>query len=86
MVTDSANKEGVAAKPSYRAHSASVAWSMELLAFSRLGRQALHLEPVDMRSLVREVWDELLKQEPTPAELELAPLPLADAGSQSASS
>lgn len=51
----------------------------DLLEFSRKGRQALKLEPVDMAALVAEVWGELSQQPPTVAQLQLAPLQSARA-------
>ncbi len=51
----------------------------DLLAFSRLGRQALTMESVDMHQLVREVWDELMHQECAPAQLQMEALPSATA-------
>lgn len=51
----------------------------DLLAFSRLGRQALAMQPVDMQQLVREVWDELLQQDRAPVQLQMGDLPSATA-------
>lgn len=47
----------------------------DLLAFSRLGRHALTIAPVDMNALVREVWMELTEQDGAPARLEIEDLP-----------
>jgi light-regulated signal transduction histidine kinase (bacteriophytochrome) len=47
----------------------------DLLAFSMLGRQALHPVPVDMGALVAEIWAEL--GDASPATFVLAPLPHA---------
>lgn len=46
----------------------------DLLEFSRKGRQALKLEPVDMTALVEEVWEELTQQSQARARLQLAKL------------
>ena len=49
----------------------------DLLAFSRLGRQQMEVEAVDMHEMAREVFDELAAQEPPERriELDLRPLP-----------
>lgn len=47
----------------------------DLLAFSRLGRHALTIVPVDMNALVREVWTELIEQDGAPARFDLEDLP-----------
>jgi PAS domain S-box-containing protein len=49
----------------------------ELLAFSRLGRQQMEVEPVDMQAMAREVFDELAAQEPSERhlKLDLHPIP-----------
>jgi signal transduction histidine kinase/ligand-binding sensor domain-containing protein len=49
----------------------------DLLAFSRLGRQGLKSENVDMDKLVRAAWSELPSDLPIRAELSLDPLPPA---------
>lgn len=43
----------------------------DLLAFSRLGRQETEPEPIDMRALAQEVYDELVAQEPPGHKLKL---------------
>ena len=49
-----------------------------LLAFSRLGRQRMKMEPIDMRELAQAVFDELAAREPArQLRLELGPLPAA---------
>lgn len=37
----------------------------DLLAFARLGRQPIHVEPIDMGGLAQSVFDELIALEPT---------------------
>jgi signal transduction histidine kinase/CheY-like chemotaxis protein len=49
----------------------------DLLAFSRLGRQALTLAPLDMLALVHEVWDEDLQPGGPLAQLRLGDVPPA---------
>ena len=49
----------------------------DLLAFSRLGRQALTIAPVDMLALVREVWDQDLQPGGPLAQLRLGDVPPA---------
>lgn len=51
----------------------------DLLEFSRKGRQALKLEPLDMTALVAEIWEEITRQPPTIAQLQLATLQPAQA-------
>lgn len=52
----------------------------DLLAFSRLGRQPVNLRPVDMDALVQEVVTEALhNHKGTPPEIEIGPLPPAQA-------
>lgn len=52
----------------------------DLMRLSRLGRQVLALQPVDMAALVRGVADELRGREPArPIELRVGPLPAATA-------
>jgi signal transduction histidine kinase len=46
----------------------------DLLGFSRLGRQGLKVETVDMDRLVREAWEELRRDLPNPPVLEVGPL------------
>ncbi len=52
----------------------------DLLAFSRLGRQRQEPEPIDMRGLAQEVYDELVDQEPPERKLrlDLQPLPAVE--------
>jgi light-regulated signal transduction histidine kinase (bacteriophytochrome) len=52
----------------------------DLLAFSRLGRQQTEPEPIDMRELVQEVYNELVAQEPPDRklQLDLQPLPVVE--------
>jgi signal transduction histidine kinase len=48
----------------------------DLLTFSRTGRQALNLKPVDLTALVRQVWDDLrMEREGREIELDLGALP-----------
>ena len=49
----------------------------DLLAFARLGRQALKVAPVDMLALVREVWDEDLQPGGPRVQLRIGELPPA---------
>lgn len=49
----------------------------DLLAFSRLGRQALSAGPVDMTELVREIWEEAINVGGSNAELKLGDVPPA---------
>ena len=50
----------------------------DLLAFARLGRQQMEPEPIDMRELAREVFDELAALDPgRKLRLDLHPLPPA---------
>lgn len=51
----------------------------DLLAFSRLGRQQMELEPILMREMAQAVFDELAAQEPPERKLrlDLQPLPAA---------
>jgi light-regulated signal transduction histidine kinase (bacteriophytochrome) len=49
----------------------------DLLAFSRLGRQALSVGPVDMTALVREVWEEAINVGGSKAQLKLGQIPPA---------
>ncbi|WP_129782199.1 ATP-binding protein [Peristeroidobacter soli] len=51
----------------------------DLLQFSRKGRQALHIVEVDMHSLVREIWDELIHETNAATRLELARIDRAPA-------
>lgn len=48
----------------------------DLLAFSRLGRQALSVGPVDMTELVREIWEEAINVGGSNAELKLGDVAL----------
>ena len=52
----------------------------DLLAFSRLGRQQTLPEPIDMRKLAQEVYDELVAKEPPDRKLklDLQPLPVIE--------
>jgi signal transduction histidine kinase len=55
----------------------------DLLSFSRFGRQGLMPESVHMGTLVREVWEELIRHDTgPPADLQIGELPqaVADAG------
>jgi signal transduction histidine kinase len=49
----------------------------DLLAFSRLGRQALSIGPVDMAELIREVWEEAIPLGRSNAQLRLGEIPPA---------
>lgn len=49
----------------------------DLLAFSRLGRQALALGPVDMVELIRAAWDDANQPGDSKAELQLGDIPPA---------
>jgi signal transduction histidine kinase/CheY-like chemotaxis protein len=49
----------------------------DLLAFSRLGRQALSVGPVDMAELIREVWEEAIHADGSTAQLQLHEIPPA---------
>jgi signal transduction histidine kinase/DNA-binding response OmpR family regulator len=51
----------------------------DLLTFSRLGREALTLEPLDMSTLVTEVWSECTQYDRAPAQLDIGQLPPATA-------
>lgn len=49
----------------------------DLLAFSRLGRQALAKTEVDMNQLVAEVWGDLIAQDRAPVQSQIGVLPAA---------
>jgi signal transduction histidine kinase len=52
----------------------------DLMRLSRLGRQALDLQPVDVTALVHDVADELLRREPERSvQVQVEPLPVASA-------
>jgi signal transduction histidine kinase len=51
----------------------------DLLAFSRLGRQAVHLGALDMAALIADVWTEIAVTQEKKVGFHVAPLPMAQA-------